>query len=77
MKIPSEFIHTDDLYANGFQSMIVCRDCWQTNYLHESDTEHHDVTCMCGHKYDLWIDVYLTAGSSNPIIQSRTLSLNK
>ncbi len=78
-----------ELYMIGFQSILLCRDCWQTNYLHENDVAQHEIVCMCGNRHCVWMETYKVDFVETPflwfktrqhrgqssLIQSRLLSL--
>lgn len=54
--IPKTLKNINELYEEGYQSKRICGDCWQTNFIHVSDKKRHEITCMCGHKYELWVE---------------------
>jgi len=45
-----------ELYELGYHSILLCRDCWQTNYIQEDDMEPKEIQCMCGKKYKLFME---------------------
>lgn len=52
------FKNITELYENGYQSILLCRDCWQTNYMHEDDVKVYTMTCMCGYKFEISMQSY-------------------
>lgn len=47
VKQAHECKNTGELYEQGYQAVLLDRDCWQTNYMHEN-AEPFEVTCPCG-----------------------------